>query len=76
MLLMMDAVLSVVRTAELVHDKAHYFPTGSTGSCDKDAEKCNEEVAIAFAEGYGGAEDGSTRPINPWTGMYIRCSGL
>ena len=76
LLLMMDAVLSVVRAAELMHDKAHYLPTGSTGSCDKNAEKGNEEVAIAFSEGYSGAKDRSTRPIDPWTGMYIRRSGL
>lgn len=69
LLLMMYAVSSVVRGAELMQCEAHYFPARSASSCDKDAEESDEEIAIALTEGYGSAKDASTRPVDPWTGM-------
>ena len=76
LLLVMNAVLNVRWAPELMHRKAHYFPARSTGNCDENAEKGDEEIAIAFTEGYGRAEDASSRPINPWTNVDERCSGL
>ena len=63
----MNAVLRVGRATELMHRNAHYFSARSTGNCDGNAEKGDEEIAIPFTEGYIRAENASSRPINPWT---------